>query len=60
MYARIAPLTENADHVGLHDGLPELLVHGVARDHLVPVGGVDTHAQIGSGHPAAVGIRSLK
>ena len=45
--------------MGLNDGLAELLVDGVARDHLVPVVGVDDDRQRRLCRPAAVRTRRL-
>jgi hypothetical protein len=53
-------LTQNADHVGLHDRLAQLLIDGVAGDHLVPVVGVDDDGQRGFSCPATIRTRCLR
>ena len=53
-------LTDDADDLGLDDGLAELGVDGVARDGLLAVVLRHRHREVRRGHPTAAGTRGLR
>ena len=57
---RNVALTDDADDLGLDDGLAQLGVDGVARDGLLAVERRHGHREVGRRHPTAAGTRGLR